>query len=689
MGIDRRTFIQLVTGGVVGSLFTPVIWKTLDDASIWSQNWPWIPRLKYGAITEQATVAKFGAAPCAEIVKSVGGSPYLTRGNAENEMSKGGVDPVSASGPQLMYSPSRINGPMKKTAEGKYESISWEDAEKLLSEKLAAVKGQKGKLAVVSGDATGTATEVLSGFASEMGADCYLMPCEEQGAAVALSSMGGKGQIGYDLENSDFVLFVGADAMDSWGSVVRNQCVYSASRPTGEEVKTSYIYAGPFQNNTAAAADKWVPVAPGTGAIFCLGLAYHMLKAGATASASDFADFKTLVMSRFSPDKVEKATGVAGTEMAALAKSMMKSSAPVVVAGSEFAQGAGAADVIAAAAVNMLLGRVNKDGGMKILPELPKAVEAAAGRSELAAKDFVGYLAGIAAGKVAAPEVMMAYEANPVYALPQNTALAPAFEKAAFLVSFSTFMDETASKADLILPNPTSYERFEDAQTPYGVGAAMLAASAPVAEPLYNSKPTVDVVLGVASGLGIDLGYESSEAVYQAKAEKVGADWDSLVEGAAYVSDSTESGSIKFAASVLSKAVAMPKGGEIALAPYSKLIFGTPTVAIPPLNVVAISKFELSGKDIMVQVNSKTAKKLGVSEGSKVKLGGAGGECAVRIHINEGVMNDVIAAPLGFGHTAWDAYSSGKGENISKLLTVGTESGTGLSVWTSSFVSIA
>lgn len=88
-------------------------------------------------------------------------------------------------------------------------------------------------------------------------------------------------------------------------------------------------------------------------------------------------------------------------------------------------------------------------------------------------------------------------------------------------------------------------------------------------------------------------------------------------------------------------------------------------------------------------MNAKTAKKLGKSEGSIVKLSGAGGECAVRIHINEGVMNDVIAAPLGFGHTAWDVYSSGKGENISKILTVGTESGTGLSVWSSSFVSIA
>ncbi|WP_432737720.1 menaquinone reductase molybdopterin-binding-like subunit QrcB [Maridesulfovibrio sp. FT414] len=690
MGIDRRTFIQVVTGGVVGSLFTPVIWKTLDDASIWSQNWPWIPRLKYGAITEQASLCKFGPSPCAEIVKSVGGSPYLTRGNAENEMSKGGVDPISAGGPQLMYSPSRINGPMKKAGEGKFESISWEEAEKILAEKLAAVKGSKGKLAVVSGDATGTATEVLSGFAAGMGSDdCYLMPGEEQGAAVALASMGGAGQIGYDLDKSDLVLFVGADAMDSWGPVVRNQRVYSESRPTGGEIKTKFLYAGSFLNNTAAASDKWIPVKPGTGAIFCLGLAYHMLKAGVTAPVADFADFKTLVMSRFTPDKVEKAIGVAGKDMSDIAAELMKASAPVVVAGSEFGSGAGAADVISASALNILLGRVNKDGGMKILPNLPKAVEAATDRSDLAAKDLAGYLSGIASGKVGTPDVMLVYEANPVYSMPQTAALAAAIEKVPFLVSFSTFMDETASAADLIMPNPTGYERFDDAQTPYGLGAAMLSSCAPVAEPVYNSKATVDVILGVASGLGIDLGFESAESVFQAKAEKAGADWDSLIGGAAYVSDATESGDLKFAASVLSKAVVMPKGGEIAVAPYSKLLNGSAKMALPPLNVALVSKFELKGKDLLVQVNSKTAKELGKSEGAMVKLSGAGGECVARIRINEGVMNNVIAAPLGFGHTAWDVYSRGKGDNICKVLKVETEPGTGLSVWTSSSVSIA
>jgi hypothetical protein len=51
--------------------------------------------------------------------------------------------------------------------------------------------------------------------------------------------------------------------------------------------------------------------------------------------------------------------------------------------------------------------------------------------------------------------------------------------------------------------------------------------------------------------------------------------------------------------------------------------------------------------------------------------------------------SDVLGAPLGFGHTAFDEFSKSKGENVCKLLTVNAEPGTGMSVWTGSRVKIA
>jgi hypothetical protein len=52
-------------------------------------------------------------------------------------------------------------------------------------------------------------------------------------------------------------------------------------------------------------------------------------------------------------------------------------------------------------------------------------------------------------------------------------------------------------------------------------------------------------------------------------------------------------------------------------------------------------------------------------------------------------MPGVVEAPLGFGHSAWDAYTRGKGDNTYKILSVTTEPGTGETVWTGSKVKIA
>ena len=61
--LDRRGFLKFIGGAAVGTLATPVVWKGLDDISIWSQNWPWIPSLQYGNHENTASYphAFFGA----------------------------------------------------------------------------------------------------------------------------------------------------------------------------------------------------------------------------------------------------------------------------------------------------------------------------------------------------------------------------------------------------------------------------------------------------------------------------------------------------------------------------------------------------------------------------------------------------------------------------------------------------
>ncbi len=681
MGLDRRGFITFLVGGAAGTLFTPVPWKLLDDVSIWSQNWPWIPRLKYGARGVTPTTCKLCPAGCGLDVNTVGKRPVTAEGNFDHPLSQGGICPLGSAAVQLLYSPSRVKGPLKNNG-GKFESISWEEAGKILADKLSGLKGS-GKVACISGDENGTVNEVLAGFLAALGSsDFYFMPGDASVYALAWNKiMKGQGQIGFDLENSDCVLMLGADLLSSWGTVVRNQKVFG-------QKKAKFIYAGPVQTGSASVADKWVPVLPGKEGALALGIAFFLLNQGKTCSARGFGPFKDYILTNYTPSKVETLTGVPARTIQKIAAELLSAKKPVIVSGSDFGQGSSSLDIVAGIFLNLLLGRLNQPGGLVALPEM-QVVDQVPGLTRLRQNNLVKFIADVQDG-TRQTELLFIYEANPLYALPQNAQFATALEKIPFKVSFSTFLDETATRADLILPAPHFLERLDDAYTPFGAGSITYSVSTPVIEPIFDTRSTPDFILDLAKKAGLDLGFSSFEQVLQAKAKKLGADWEELQAGKAFVSrNNVAQLSVDLPGDILSAGLKTPSSGyPLNLVVVARPYIGNTRLATTPAGVVTIRENELKGKDFYVHINKATAKKLGLRQGKKVKLVSSAGECKALINITETVMNDVVAAPLGFGHTAWDDFSKGKGDNIFNVLTVTQEKGTGLYVWNNSRVKV-
>ena len=56
----------------------------------------------------------------------------------------------------------------------------------------------------------------------------------------------------------------------------------------------------------------------------------------------------------------------------------------------------------------------------------------------------------------------MLYQTNPLFTLPPSTQFRQLFDEAAFIVRFSSFMDETTAMADLILPDHFFLEAWGD-----------------------------------------------------------------------------------------------------------------------------------------------------------------------------------------------------------------------------------
>ena len=689
--LDRRGFLKFIGGGAVGTLLTPVVWKGLDDVSIWSQNWPWIPSLQYGnnKNTYVRTVSKLCPSAVGTRIRLVGGDrPVRVLGDPESPLGLGGVSALAATEVQLRYSPARLKRPLKRSADGAYKPISWAEAEKLLAEKLGAARGREG-LICVSGDENGTMNELFSAFTAQMGSDkFFVMPGDAQASAAAWSIMGGKGRLGYDFANSDHVFAIGANVLESWGPVVANRRAWGNARPVGGKPTLRLTYAGPVQNNTAAGADTWAPIKPGTELFLLMGLANQLILAGRTAPVSDFEAFRALA-AQWTAEKVCAATGLDPKAYQALLTDLLKAKAPLVITGSDCGEGSGAAPIMAGVMVNLLLGNVNNDGGMRIIPVADTVVPGAMPHAALFQQDLVAYADAVAAGQALGGKALVFYEANPVYALPGK--IDALFKKAEFSVSFSCFFDETAAQCDLIIPSALGLERYDDVAYPFGFGEAVYALAQPVAAPLYESRPAGEVLLAAGKALGLKLGFASVVDMLKAKAAVVGADWASLSAGNAFVSRATLPVEGLIAqAGILERVLTLPAlEGKLAVAFVSKLALGTPESGLPPFNTKLVTNDELIKNMLVASINGATLKKMGLYDGGRITLSNKSGSVTARIRRFEGVTNDTVALTMGFGHTAFGAFNDGKGMNATTLVTAVNEPGTGLTVWTGARVNAA
>jgi anaerobic selenocysteine-containing dehydrogenase len=279
-------------------------------------------------------------------------------------------------------------------------------------------------------------------------------------------------------------------------------------------------------------------------------------------------------------------------------------------------------------------------------------------------------------------EVQMLFitDANPLYSIPDTQAVEKAFEKIDTVVSFSSFMDETAARAHMILPQHVFLERYQDVAAGRGFPKPIIGLVQPVIEPLYDTRHSGDVLIQIANEMGGSIADAFAWDSYDACLEQTLEDkWDTLVEKgywtdaeftAADWADAFETETAKFEFSNPDIAALppynpfKPKGDEtrypLVLIPYDSMRLTSEYIGSPPFLVKALEDTILTGNDVFVEVNPQTAKEFGLQAGK--------GNARVKVHVFDGIMAGVIALPRGLGHTAYDKYLADKGVNINALM---------------------
>jgi anaerobic selenocysteine-containing dehydrogenase len=571
MKITRRNFIASVVGGVVGIQVTPLPWKITDDAAIWTQNWPWVPVPATGEVTEENTVCNLCPGGCGISVRKVSERAVKIEGRTDYPINPGGICPVGMGGLQLLYdNDMRFPGPMKRAGargSGQFVKITWGEAYDILAGRIADLRkaGKPEALATIDGNVAGTTTSLLiERFMQAVGSPNYVRPATITDTYnMGNQLMVGKaGPMAYDLENSDFVLSFGCGLLEGWGApgrVMNTWSMWHDANPAKRKAKVVQVESR--ASNTASKADFWVTPRPGTDGALALGIVHVLISKGrvdgrfingSTYGFEDFTDsdgrnqagFKSTVLKKYSPAQVEEITGVDAKTVIALADSFGKAKAPVAIYGKGKNNLNGSLyEFMAVQSLNAVAGRINRPGGVLLPDALPLSPLPDFDPDEVAAEglkrerlDGAGTTAypfsqslinnfadAINQSEASPIDTLLVFSANPFFTVPDGGGFKNALEKIPFIVSFSPYRDDTATMADLILPDHNYLEKMEDTVWPVGLQYPFYGLSRPVVEPVNKTRNTGDVVISLSKAVGEETGnafpWENFEEVLEARAK--------------------------------------------------------------------------------------------------------------------------------------------------------------------------
>lgn len=766
MNFGRRAFLQFAAGAIGGSLLSPMPWQLAGDSARWSQNWSWRPSPDRGEVTKVAGICTMCAGGCAIQTRLVNGKrAILIEGNPASPLTEGGICALGASGLQFLYAPYRISQPMKQQrGRGNisgFQPISWDEALSELGKKLGMMKadGKPQGLAAIVSNRQSSMNELWSQFFATYGSpNLFSMPSATDGLRLAAQLTTGIAQpFAFALGDAEYVLSFGANLFEGVGT----PALVLGAMHQWTEARTKLVQVESRCSMTASRANRFLAVKPGKEALLAMGIA-HLMVTGGTYDAdfvknnvSGFEDwtdestgkirqgFKSLVSSTdYSPEEVAKNTGLEPDQIREVAKEF--ASQPKALAIWAIGQPDstnGAYHQLVFTALNILKGNLKPKGLLSLAPSIPLGalppVQDNTVTDKAAGNDLYRFLDSVSSGTGHNIEILLVHEANPAYSLPENKLFQAALAKVPMLVSFSSFMDETTAQADLILPDHTALERYDDVAGIPQAAFSYYAVNTPLFKPVLDTKHSGEALMVLAAAIGGSVGASIPWKGYEeylkfrvdglvksqkgAIAEKPdvrlfklaagesvqpnftdGADlWKKLKAGYCWYDAPAEmpaSSTFKLSFEPIAPKMTNdryylphfedmnPPGNEgelpLLLVTYKPSFTVTGYLPTPPFMSKLIPDSVLKGADVFVELHPDTAAKYGFSQGDLVTLKTTQGQSAVLVNISAAAGPGVVYLPAGLGHTAYDDYVKDKGVNANGLMEVQLDPVSGMgTVW--------
>jgi len=631
---------------------------------------------------------------CGAFAHVVGDEVVFLEGNPATPINNGRLCARGNAGVGFLNDPDRLRCPMRRTGprgSGKFEEISWDEANAEIAAKLQEIAGVHGPEAVAlffHGSAGKYFTHLLKAYGSPNFAQPSYAQCRgprDEGYRLTFGTGLGSPEP-TDIENARFILLIGSHLGENMHLLQAQE--FSEAVARGAHVAV----ADPRFSVAASKARWWLPVRPGSDQALLLALIHVVLEEGlydrefVERHAIGLEELRAGVKDK-DPEWAEFRTDIRAATIREVAREMAKAKPAVLIHPGRHATwyGNDVQRARAMAILTALMGAWGREGGilvphaMKVakVGPMPAYPESNRPPADGAGTKFPFATDGIAsemreATRTGDPYPVKAWivsGTNLIKTLPNTAETLEAIAKLDLLVSVDILPSEIVAHSDYVLPECTYLERWDAFNNP-AFKRPFVAVRAPAVDPRFDTRSAWDIALGLgqAMGLGAHFPFATQEDELREQAKASGLDWDALLRDGAIVARETggttespvfdtPSGKIElFSRQLLDAGFdPVPLFYETPPPPdgFARLIYGR-----APMHSFGRTQNNRYLSELMAEnaawIAPGLAERWGVRDGQKVVLENQDGATttAVRVRVTERIREDAVYMVNGFGHHA-------------------------------------
>ena len=541
MELSRRNFMKMsaLCAGVAGLGLAGCGPKTMEETETDEQGQGQQTEVEQSPITQVRTTCGNCHNDCGVICNVQDGVIISIEGDPDHPFNKGALCPKGQSFVDIIYSPDRLQYPMKRVGErggDEWERVSWDEAYEFINEELTKVKETYGAQTLLYTNGAPVENIVRNAFSefyarygtvNMVGAPnlCFVP------RLVALKNTYGF-RCEEDYNNTDLVIIISGNPFASlrpgaymcYGKHGNASPILDA-----KERGAKLIVIDPIFTETAAKADQFIPIKPSTDGALANAMANVVISEDLydhdfVANWCSGWDEYRACMEQYTPEWAEGITGVPADTIRELARTYATTKRAVIHEGNSLALHSNCVQAVRAiGCLRAICGKVDREGcnccypnvvgdpnayelgnptGMKTTVT-PDAQSVNATRYPMFLNGLPGALDAIETGEPYTPRALMGYHTNTVLVQGDYHRNVDLLKKLDFICYTDLFMTETCHQlADIVLPDVSWAERFDYRTYPSQDGC-VIAVRQPVIEPLHECKTAYEMEYELAQTMGM------------------------------------------------------------------------------------------------------------------------------------------------------------------------------------------